>query len=1131
MSEAWRAIAPLVRLSFLALLIALPACPRSTMPVRPATAGPLAPGAESASALHLRGHVDFGEPLRATRATVGEIGTGATVSLIDTSTGYTIATTLSSLQGSFNLSPPGGWLPTAGVVYYLEAIKGLSAGTTFPNRVSASAARVRTLVTFQGGWQSISPGGIVINPTTTALCIVLSLRSMTPSSAGRQISPSSLVGVGGAGGATATTPATYAYSDTGLMPPSLVNAAYLAVKQALEADRDPFEVISLDLSDPQYDRLQYATSGMTVAAVLPNTQTIGSQVQVVGTGFAKLNTGNVVAFAAAAGATVSAPVTSVSADGNRMTVTVPGGTVAGPVSVTTAGITMFGPTFYPQLSTGHIAADANGNLYVANQAFGTIAAISPAGEVSTFAAGLNYPRHLTIFNGTMYIACAGTQKGVVALDMANPAAAPVNYGTQGVIRDPRGLAFAASGRLWVSDGAGNALWHIDATDSVPAALAATGTTLSNPHGITFGTDGKLYVANYGANTVLQVNTATGAATSYMEGLASPWAVTFDALGNLYVSNNSGNSVYRRLVSGSVTAFAAVPNAGGLVADRSGYLYTIDNSANNVYRITSVGDASLFASGFSSPSGVVKVGSTLYVLSQTNNSLVQVDTTTGKLTTLARGLNQPFGLAYDSVRDVFYVSNVGNGKIVSVSRSTGATNTVLTGTGTTYGGASGIAYANGRLYVRSNQHVVSYDVTSFGAGPLTYRSIMEDNKGLAGDTSGGANNGSYYIAASGNRILRVVGDGCVGGSCGASNYAIDFANSIGDPNLNNPLDVTVDNGGHVWVVNNGNAKLTTYNSDGTTYLAPIALGANPKGINRDSANVAWVAAYDPMTITGYDMSANGAVIRAINTSPYHPINVAIQPGTTNMVASALEGVLKITTYGTSPSVSLVNSNLKDGRDIDVDSNGQVFVTPSSSYHSWRLDPTYTTSLIFYWGASATQYLWQVPGGGNFYFSDTNFFNSSTGGCCGVRLGGVYNNFSGPTLAGIDANGVLYLNSSYGSGSDIVNRIRPGLHQQEWTYSIGSPCCYTPGTGAFAADPSGNMYLSSYYGMQVKWIDPDGNITDTIPGRTADYVTKGSFYDPGTSLLYQTVQSYHRVETLDPVSKIRTVLPYGLSAADM
>ncbi|MBM3267824.1 MAG: hypothetical protein FJZ01_09270 [Candidatus Sericytochromatia bacterium] len=115
---------------------------------------------------------------RQAQATTTEIGTAATVSLIDPTTNVTVATTLSTPARTFVLKISG--LSPESRAYYLEAIKGLRS-----NAAGNDAVRMRTLVKYIGpalGWQSISVVDASISPQSTALAAIMSLRatSSTP---------------------------------------------------------------------------------------------------------------------------------------------------------------------------------------------------------------------------------------------------------------------------------------------------------------------------------------------------------------------------------------------------------------------------------------------------------------------------------------------------------------------------------------------------------------------------------------------------------------------------------------------------------------------------------------------------------------------------------------------------------------------------------------------------------------------------------------------------------------------------------------------------------------------------------------------------------------------------------------
>lgn len=1080
----------------------------------------------------LVGKVSFGVPRRRTQADLNEVATAATITLIDPNTGYAVGSTVSRSDGGFSLAFTQGPRPPVEQVLYLEADKGLRAGTQFPNRNGAPVARVRTLVmNHLGSWQSITGQSLYVNATTTALCLIQSLRSATPPAANRQIPPSSLLAIMLPVDGTATTPAPYFYPNSTLLPPTFVTSAYQGVLSTLAQDKDPFMAIGLDNSDaPNYNKLLFASNVVSVAALSPNVQTIGANLDVVGSGFSATPSDNVVQFTTISGTPVQATVATVSADSARLTVTVPSGAITGPVSVTRNGVTIIGPTFYLALQSGHEAMDGNGNLYVSNESFGTIAQISPQGQIKTFVTGLVSPRALSMRQNMLYVLCAGAQKGVLVVDPNNPNNPATAYGTQGVIQDPRGIAFDSTGRCFVSDGANSALYEVDSTASTPVSRSLTGTALANPHGLAFGADGRLYVANTNANNVLAINLATSVSSPYLQGFSAPWGVAFDSLGNFYVSNNTGNSVYRLNQQTGVTApFASVPNPGALVTDRAGYVYAIDRLANNLYRITPSGDSAIFASGISYPTGISKVGSLLYVLSQSNNALMAIDTGSTAISTVARGFNQPMGLAYDSVRDVFYVSNNGNGTITRVARTTGAVSTVLTGLPGPGSGPGGIAYLNGRLYVPNGTTIQSYDVTNFAASPLTTSTVINNLQGLSKDTSASPNTGSFYIVTgTGNRVLRVLGDASNTGynSANANNYVTVFKDSVGDTNLNNPVDVTVDGSGNVWVANSGGNSVTSYTPAGTTYLAPISSGTQPNGIGFDGTNV-WVVNYGSQNIKAYN-PATGALVTTLTCGTDHPRNLCFN-GTTMYVALD-EGIGTITSYATTPSYSRITTLGSFATSLAVGNDGSIYFAVNSG-SAYQILPNLSSSALWYQNYNNITHLWKVPGGGDYYFTDQIAFGNVNQGNYAYRMAGAAQNGHVWKLAGVDANGNVYTQGLTRCDSDSLSRIQTGSPQREWWYRVWDNDCYSNCSGALAADTLGNEYFAIYQGAGISKIDANGNLSTVIGNGGADQTSFGLWADPTGASVYETINSYHRVDQINVSTGVRTTLPYGLSSAEL
>ncbi|MBM3266416.1 MAG: hypothetical protein FJZ01_02105 [Candidatus Sericytochromatia bacterium] len=116
----------------------------------------------------LRGHIDLQGHYRVA-VKVDEICQGMTVSMIDPNVANqpTISTSLSTVGCGFTMAFSGGFVPTGGRVYILEAIKGLDGG-----RNGADAIRLRTFIKFSGVWTSATGAEIKISPSTTAVAVL-----------------------------------------------------------------------------------------------------------------------------------------------------------------------------------------------------------------------------------------------------------------------------------------------------------------------------------------------------------------------------------------------------------------------------------------------------------------------------------------------------------------------------------------------------------------------------------------------------------------------------------------------------------------------------------------------------------------------------------------------------------------------------------------------------------------------------------------------------------------------------------------------------------------------------------------------------------------------------------------------
>lgn len=203
-----------------------------------------------------------------------------------------------------------------------------------------------------------------------------------------------------------------------------------------------------------------------------------------------------------------------------------------------------------------IAADAAGNLYVADAFNLTVRKITPAGAVSTFARA---PRQSGSTDGTGAAARFAEPNGI-----ATDSAGNVYVADFGTIRKitPAGVVTTLAGVAGQSgsvDAAGAAARFSDAS----LGLATDGA-------------GHVYVADFGNHTIRKITPAgvvtTVAGTAGLPGstdatgaaarFSSPTGVATDSAGNVYVADQANNTVRKVTPDGAVTTVVGVAGQPG-----------------------------------------------------------------------------------------------------------------------------------------------------------------------------------------------------------------------------------------------------------------------------------------------------------------------------------------------------------------------------------------------------------------------------------------------------------------------------------------------------------------------------------------------------------------------------------------
>jgi len=241
-----------------------------------------------------------------------------------------------------------------------------------------------------------------------------------------------------------------------------------------------------------------------------------------------------------------------------------------------------------------IAADSDGNLYVAEPASATIRKVTPQGAVTTLAGA----------------------KGAVGYADGPGTAARFNM--------PSRLKTDAAGNLYVTD-TGNSVVRKITPAGVTATVAGTGTCGSvnglaaaaqfcNPKGVALDRHGNLWVADTGNHTVRRIDTkgnvTTVAGTPGVCGSAngsggsaqfcSPQDVEVDAWDNVYVVD-TGNSTIRMIAPGG-----EVKTLAGQ-AGQCGYV-----------------DGSPTVSRLCAPSGIAVEGNDLYIADTGNHTIRRIN---------------------------------------------------------------------------------------------------------------------------------------------------------------------------------------------------------------------------------------------------------------------------------------------------------------------------------------------------------------------------------------------------------------------------------------------------------------------------------------------------------------------------
>lgn len=563
-----------------------------------------------------------------------------------------------------------------------------------------------------------------------------------------------------------------------------------------------------------------------------------------------------------------------------------------------------------------LSRDASGNIYVADTANHTIRKVTPAGVVTTLAglagsagsadgagsaARFSSPRGIAAdAGGNVWVADSDnalirlvTPAGVVTTiaGLAGTPGTADGTGAAARFRDPRGAVVEAGGSILVADYGNHSIRRVS-----PGGVVTTFAGLSGTFGSTDG---------------------TGTAARF----SRPVSVAMDGAGNAYVADNVNATVRRISPAAVVTTIAGLAGSRGsadgtgsaarfsdirgIGTDQNGISFVADGGNNNLRRVTPAGvvttlaglvgspgsaDGTGAAARFFNPQGIAVDGAGNYFLADYRNATIRRVTPAGVVSTFAgqpgvfsvsdgtlgtATFSSPKSLAFDPSGNLFVAEDAGSvirkitpsGQVITFAGSGFQGSNDGTGTAASFSYPTGIvADASGNLFVSDQLNSTIRKITPAGA------------------------------------VTTVAGMVGVTGSADGAGAAARF---------NLPAGLAIDGGGNVYVADYGNSTIRRMTPAGAvTTVAGLAgsvgaadgVGAAARlrfaqGVVSDASGNLWVAdtindtirfisaSGEVSTIGGVPLQSSGVDGPGAAARFGRPVGIALAPGGAVVVADA------------------------------------------------------------------------------------------------------------------------------------------------------------------------------------------------------------------------------------------------------
>ncbi len=291
-----------------------------------------------------------------------------------------------------------------------------------------------------------------------------------------------------------------------------------------------------------------------------------------------------------------------------------------------------------------VTLGGDGSLLVANNGDGTISRVDSGGNATVLAEGLPAPADLSVApNGDLFVSCQG-DNSIRRIDLGGQ----ISVFARSIANRPRAMQYDSAGNLYIANDDGT-LRRVDGSGEV--SVLTTG--LVNPRGLAIDpSDSSVLITNYGSSSVTRTNSS--GTTLLSSGLSQPMGIAVGADGEFVVAEYGAHALSRFDADGtrletvstlfdSPTKIVTDPDGNVVVANTNG-LTIIEAGGPRVFHGGLIGGANSIAPD--------PAGGAVYVVQGFSRELYRI-AYDGSSTYLGRLPSFDYGISVDQEGNLYY----------------------------------------------------------------------------------------------------------------------------------------------------------------------------------------------------------------------------------------------------------------------------------------------------------------------------------------------------------------------------------------------------------------------------------------------------------------------------------------------